>query len=137
GMDRNPDYYKPLAQRLEELLKEYEAQRIDQAQLLLAFTQLQDEVINENQEGNAHGFLTEGQVAVFNSMKTIFDGEAATATSKLFELVSGELEIVGWRDKGEVRNDMESKIRKLLASKLERAEARQKARELVEILRKN
>ncbi|MDO7850403.1 type I restriction endonuclease subunit R [Hymenobacter convexus] len=137
GMDRNPDYYKPLAQRLEELLKEYEAQRIDQAQLLLAFTQLQDEVINENQEGNAHGFLTEGQVAVFNSMKTIFDGEAATATTKLFELVSGELEIVGWRDKGEVRNDIESKIRKLLADKMERAEARQKARELVEILRKN
>jgi type I restriction enzyme R subunit len=76
-------------------------------------------------------------VAVFNSMKTLFDGEAATATTKLFELVSGELEIVGWRDKGEVRNDMESKIRKLLASTLERAEARQKARELVEILRKN
>lgn len=137
GMDRNPDYYKPLAQRLEELLKEYEAQRLDQAQLLLAFTALQDEVINENQEGNAHGFLTEGQVAVFNSMKTIFDSEAAAVTSKLFELVSGELGIVGWKEKGEVRNEMESKIRKLLLSKLERPEARQKARELVEILRKN
>jgi type I restriction enzyme R subunit len=137
GIDRNPDYYKPLAQRLEELLKEYEAQRLDQTQLLLAFTQLQDEVINENQEGNAHGFLTEGQVAVFNSMKILFDGEAAAVTTKLFELVSGELEIVGWRDKGEVRSDMESKIRKLLVGKLERAEARQKAQELVEILRKN
>jgi type I restriction enzyme R subunit len=137
GIDRNPDYYKPLAQRLEELLQEYEAQRLDQTQLLLAFTQLQDEVVNENQEGNTHGFLTEGQVAVFNSMKTIFDGEAAAVTAKLFELVSGELEIVGWRDKGEVRNDMESKIRKFLLDKLERAEARQKARELVEILRRN
>jgi type I restriction enzyme R subunit len=137
GMDRNPDYYKPLAQRLEELLKEYEAQRIDQAQLLLAFTQLQDEVINENEEGNAQGFLTKGQVAVFNSMKILFDGEAATFTTKLFELVSGELEIVGWRDKGEVRNDMESKIRKLLSGKLERTEARHKARELVEVLCKN
>lgn len=137
GMDRNPDYYKPLAQRLEELLKEYEAQRLDQAQLLLAFAQLQEDVIHENQEGNAHGFLTEGQVAVFNSMKTIFDGEAAVVTTKLFELVSGELEIVGWREKGEVRSDMESKIRKLLAGKLERVEARQKAQELVEILRKN
>jgi type I restriction enzyme R subunit len=70
-------------------------------------------------------------------MKIIFDGEAAAVTTKLFELVSGELEIVGWRDKGEVRNDMESKIRKLLLDKLERAEARQKARELVEILRRN
>ncbi|SMB92135.1 type I site-specific deoxyribonuclease, HsdR family [Hymenobacter roseosalivarius DSM 11622] len=137
GMDRNPDFYKPLAQRLEELLKEYEAQRLDQAQLLLAFSELADTVSNENQEGNAEGFHTESQIAVFNSMKTIFDGQATAATHELFELVSGELEIVGWRDKGEVRNTIESKIRKLLSATMERPAAKEKAKELVEILRKN
>ncbi|GAB2777958.1 type I restriction enzyme R subunit [Hymenobacter luteus] len=137
GMERNPDFYKPLAQRLEELLKEYEAQRLDQTQLLLAFAELAEEVRNENQEGHAEGFLSKGQIAVFNSMKTIFAQEAAQATVQLFELVAGELEIIGWREKGEVKKDMENKIHRLLKNQLEPTEARQKARELVEILRKN
>ncbi|QDA61665.1 type I restriction endonuclease subunit R [Hymenobacter jejuensis] len=137
GLDRNPDFYKPLAQRLEELLQAYEAQRLDQTQLLLAFGALAEDVRHENREGHAEGFLTDGQIAIFNSMKTIFAGEAAAATVQLFELVSGELEIVGWREKGEVRSDMESKIRTLLLDKLPRPQAREKARELVEILRKN
>ncbi len=137
GLDRNPDYYKPLAQRLEELLAAYEAQRLGQAQLLLAFGQLQDQVIGENDEGHAHGFRTDGQVAVFNSLKTVFGGEAAAATTQLFAALSGELSIVGWQEKGAVRSDMEAKIRQLLAACLPRAEARQKARELVDILRKN
>lgn len=137
GMDRNPDFYKPLAQRLEDLLKEYEAQRLDQAQLLIAFATLADEVRNENQEGNAEGFLTEGQIAVFNSMKTIFDGEAASVTTQLFTDIQGELDIVGWEEKGEVKKDMENKIRRLLKAQLDPTAARLKARELVEILRKN
>ena len=137
GMDRNPDYYKPLAQRLEELLKEYEAQRIDQAQLLLAFTQLQDEIINENQEGSAHGFLNQQQIDVFNSLKTVLDGEAATITTQLFVAIDGELNIVGWHDKGEVKNDMRNKIRRLLKDQLGTTEANQKAKDLVELLSKH
>ena len=137
GMDRNPDYYKPLAQRLEELLKEYEAQRIDQAQLLLAFTQLQDEIINENQEGSAHGFLNQQQIDVFNSLKTVLDGEAAAITTQLFVAIDGELNIVGWHDKGEVKNDMRNKIRRLLKDQLGTTEASQKAKDLVELLSKH
>jgi len=45
--------------------------------------------------------------------------------------------IVGWQDKGTVRKDMENKIIKVLQPKMERVDARQKAKELVELIAKN
>jgi type I restriction enzyme R subunit len=137
GLDKNPDFYKPLAQRLDELLKQKEAQRIDEAQLLIAYTSLQDEIIDEQKEGEQKGFVTERQRAVYNSMKTLFDGTAEDATNKLFNLIEGELGIVAWENKGQVQKDIQNKIIGFLSAKLDRPEAKAKAKELVEILRKN
>lgn len=110
GLDKNPDFYKPLAQRLDELLKLKEAQRIDESQLLLAYTDIQDTIISEQKEGEDKGFKTERQRAVYNSMKVMFDGEAEDATHTLFDLIKGELGIVGWQAKGQVLKDIENKI---------------------------
>ena len=137
GLDKNPDFYKPLAQRLDELLKQKEAQRIDEAQLLIAYTSLQDEIIDEQKEGEQKGFVTERQRAVYNSMKTLFDGTAKDATDKLFNLIEGELGIVAWENKGQVQKDIQNKIIGFLSAKLDRPEAKAKAKELVEILKKN
>lgn len=137
GLDKNPDFYKPLAQRLDELLKQKEAQRIDEAQLLIAYTALQDEIIDEQKEGEQKGFVTERQRAVYNSMKTLFDGTAEDATKTLFDLIQGELSIVAWENKGQVQKDIENKIIRFLSTKLERSEAKAKAREMVDILKKN
>lgn len=138
GLDRNPDFFKPLAERLEQLLKDYEEKRITQTQLLLAFTNLQDDLVNENKEGNEHGFTTERQVAVYNTMKTLFDGEAAGTTSELFAIIEGELSIDNWHNKDQVQLDMVRKITPILQRKLStRSEARGKAVELVEVIKKN
>ena len=137
GLDKNPAFYKPLAERLEELLKAREEERITQAELFKALTGIQDEIINENKEGHSKGFTSPRQIAVFNTMKTIFNGEAEEMTKKLFSDIKGELEIIGWEDKGMVKKDMEDKITNLLKGSMERKEAKTIAKELVEVIRKN
>ncbi|NRT12477.1 type I restriction endonuclease subunit R [Flavobacterium sp. 14A] len=137
GIDKNPDFYKPLAQRLDELLKQKEAQRIDEAQLLIAYTAIQDEIIEEQKEGEQKGFVTERERAVYNSMKVIFAEDAEDATKTLFDLINGELNIVAWESKGQVQKDIENKIFRFVKTKLERTEAKEKAREMVEVLKRN
>jgi len=137
GLDRNPDFYKPLAQRLEELIKAREEDRITQLKLLEAFAEIQDTIINENKEGKEKGFETEDQIVVFNTMKTIFEDQADESTRNIYKAIDGEMSIVGWQEKGTVRKDMENKIIKVLQTKMERADARQKAKELVELIAKN
>jgi type I restriction enzyme R subunit len=137
GLDKNPDFYKPLAQRLDELLKQKEAQRIDEAQLLIAYSSIQDEIINEQKEGEQKGFKTERERAVYNSMKLIFDEDAEDATKTLFDLLKGELDIVDWQGKGQVQKEIENKIMRFLKTKLEREEAKFKAKEMVDVLIKN
>lgn len=137
GIDKNPDFYKPLAQRLDELLKQKEAQRIDEAQLLLAYATIQDEIIEEQKEGEQKGFTTERERAVYNSMKLIFGEDAEDATKTLFDLLKGELNIIGWQEKGQVQKEIENKIMRFLKTKLEREDAKAKAKEMVDVLIKN
>lgn len=137
GLDKNPDFYKPLAQRLEELLKQKDEERITQTALLKAYADIQDEIVEEQKEGEEKGFTTVGQRAIYNSMKLIFDGDAEDATKTLFDLIKGELNIVEWETKGRVQKDIQNKIMRFLKTKMERNEAREKAREMVDVIKKN
>ena len=137
GMEKNPDFYKPLADRLEELIKQKEEGRITQLQLLDEYGKMQDKIINEQKEGQRKGFNTQKEVVVYNTMKTIYDEQAAEVTKEVFNKISGELNIVDWENKGGVKQDMRNKIMKKLNEKLERSEARKKAGEIVKLIRKN
>ena len=137
GIDKNPDFYKPLAERLDELLKLKKEERITQLELLKAFTKIQDEIISEQTEGEKKGFNTEQQRAVYSTMKTIFDGDADDKTKDMFNRINGELNIVGWDAKGQVKNDIKNKIMRLLKPKMGRTEAKAKAKEMVDVLIKN
>lgn len=137
GLDKNPDFYKPLAQRLEELLELNRQERITGTELLKAYADIQDEIIAEQKEGETKGFTTERGRAVYASMKLIFGEDADDATNTLFDLIKGELNIIGWESKGQVQKDIENKIMRFLKTKLDRAEARKKAGELVDVLKKN
>jgi len=137
GLEKNPDFYKPLAQRLDELLKLKKDERITQLELLKAYTEIQDKMIAEQKEGEDKGFTTERGRAVYFSMKTVFDDDADDATKTLFDLIAGELNIVGWQAKGRVRKDIENKIMRFLSTKLDRSEAKMKAKEMVDVLIKN
>ena len=137
GLDKNPDFYKPLAQRLDELLKLKKDERITQLELLKMFTDIQDEIIAEQTEGEQKGFNTDRDRAVYYSMKTIFDGDAEDATKTILDLISGELNIVGWQAKGQVKKDIENKLMRFLKTKMGRSEAKAKAKEMVDVLIRN
>jgi len=137
GIDKNPDFYKPLAQRLDELLQLKKDERMTQLELLKAYTDMQDVIIAEQKDGEEKGFTTERQRAVYNSMKTIFEEDAEDATRTLFDLIQGELNIVSWESKGRVQKDIENKVMRFLKTKLERTEAKAKAKEMVNVLIKN
>ncbi|MFG6685216.1 type I restriction endonuclease subunit R [Mariniflexile sp. HNIBRBA6329] len=138
GLDKNPDFYKPLAQRLDELLKLKAEERITQLELLKAYADMQDKIIEQQKEGEAKGFKTERQRAVYDAMKVLFAEDAEDATKTIFDLIAGELNIVGWQAKGQVKKDIENKMRRYLTTaKIEREAAKEKAKELVEVLIKN
>ena len=137
GLDKNPDFYKPLAERLEQLLKERESERMSQLDLLVELELIQDKIIAEQKEGEEKGFTTPRQRAVYESMKVLFSDDAEKATNDLFEAISGELNIVDWENKGQVRKDVEVKIMRFLKKELSRNEAKLKAKELVDVLIKN
>ena len=137
GMDKSPDFYKPLAERLEKLLKQRKEERITQTELLKAFAEMQDDIVDQQKEGEQKGFTTERERAVYDSMKIIFDSEAEDATRTVFDLIQGELNIIGWEGKGTVKKDLENKIMRFLKVKMDRTEAKEKARELVGLMEKN
>ena len=137
GLDKNPDFYKPLAERLEKAIKQREEDRLTQLQLFDIFEEIQNQIINEQKEGERKGFHTEKEVVVYNTMKTLFGDQAEKATKEIFKLINGELSIVDWQNKGGVKKDMENKIMRKLKEKLNRFEARKKAGEIVELIRKN
>ena len=138
GLDKNPDFFKPLAQRLDELLKMRENERINNTELLKAYATIQDIIIDEIKEGEEKGFVTDSQKAVYNSMKTIFAKDAEDATRTLFDLIKGELNMINWHSRGQVKKDIEDKlVRYFKTAKLERKEAKAKAKELIDVLIKN
>ncbi|CAH8283082.1 type I restriction enzyme R subunit [Mariniflexile fucanivorans] len=138
GIDKNSDFYKPLAQRLDELLKLKAEERITQLELLKAYADIQDDIITQQKEGEEKGFKTERERAVYDSMKVLFNTNAEDATKTIFDLIAGELNIVGWQVKGQVKKDIENKIRRYLTTaKIERDNAKEKAKELVDVLIKN
>lgn len=137
GMDKNPDFYKPLAQRLEELLKQRREERISQLNLLMEFDKLQTTIIDNDKEGESKGFITERQKIVYDSMKTIFYEEAEDATNKIFSLIEGDLDIIAWETKGRVRKDIENKLKGFLINSVEKDLAKKKAKELVNLMVKN
>ncbi|MBE7632980.1 type I restriction endonuclease subunit R [Tenacibaculum finnmarkense] len=138
GIDKNPDFYKPLAQRLEELFKLKAAERIGQLELFKAYSEIQDEIINQQKEGEEKGFKTTGERAIYDSMKVLFAEDAQNMTKTMFDMISKELEIIDWQEKGRVRNDIEKKVKNhLKTAKIADNQAKIKAKEMIAVLIKN
>ena len=55
-----------------------------------------------------------------------------TSTQKIFFAY-----IIGWQEKGQVQKEIENKIMRFLKTKLERDEAKSKAKEMLDVLIKN
>ena len=57
-LDKNPEFYKPLAERLEELIEQRRQERITQLDFLKELEEIQNKIINKNKEAEDLGFAT-------------------------------------------------------------------------------
>ncbi|EAY25961.1 type I restriction endonuclease subunit R [Microscilla marina] len=140
GMGKNPDFYKPLGERLDDLLKQHQNERIGQAALLKAYAAMQNEIINEQTEGKRLGFDTASGRALYNSMKALLGSEvAARVTHELWANIADGLAVVDWQNKPRLQNGIVGQISGVLQKEahLSRQEAKIKALEMVEVLKKN
>jgi len=137
GIDKDPDFFKPLADRLEELLNSVKENRISQLKLLEEFHLIQDEIINRTKAAEKLGLVTEREIALNNTLKTICDSKSVRVTKQIFTELEGELGIIGWKDKSTVKKDMENKVVKILAETIVRSEARKRAKEIIDLIVKN
>ncbi len=138
GIHKNPDFYKPLAERLEQLLKQREEQQITGTQLILAFTQLTDSISKEEQAALDLGFDTEGKKAVFSSMKALFENEedAIQHTQDLLAQLAPFMQVVEWKKKSQSISELEKQCRKFLRNlDFERAFIRTEAVKMVKLLK--
>lgn len=120
------------------MINERKADRISDSQLLLAYRQLEETICNEEKEGTEKGFTSPKERAIYNTMKILFPAEAEDATNTLFDLITGELGMISWDKKESIQHEIQLKIMRYLKTlKLERSEAKEKAKEMLEILKKN
>ena len=137
GKDKNPDFYKPLGDRLDELLRLRHEERLSQTDMLKAFADIQEAIRAEQKEGEARGFVTERERALYNTMKVIFGEEAEAVTHDVLKKINDELSITDWQNKDRVQKDIENKLLRYLLTKMDRPEAKAKARDIVKVLKKN
>ncbi len=136
-LDNNPDFYKPLAEKLEELIKAHKENRISQLELFEEYDKIQQKILNKNKEAQERGFQTEREFAVFKTLEAKIEGVAEDITKRLFSALSGELSIDGWQDKSQVEKSMRVKIKEVLRGKVEPDEIQNLSVSLVNLIKRN
>jgi type I restriction enzyme R subunit len=136
-LDNNPDFYQPLADKLEELINARRENRISQLELFEEFDKIQQKILNKNKEAQDLGFQSEQEFAVFKTLEAKMEGVAEDITKTLFHALSGELSIANWKDKNQVKQEMRVKIKNVLRGKVEPNELNNLSVSLVNLIIRN
>lgn len=136
-LDNNPDFYQPLADQLEELVKARRENRITQLELFEEFDKIQQKIINKNKEAENLGFKSERQFAVYKTLETKLDQVAEEVTKDVFNALEGELSIADWENKGQVKKAMRVKIKGVLRGKVKPGEIQPLTASVMDRIKKN
>lgn len=137
NLHKDPEFYKPLSERLEKLIKLHKEDRLKQMELFKDLDDIEEKVINKDSEGRRLGFDTEGEFAVYNTLKIHLPEEAKSITQTFFNTLADELGIDGWQDKEQVQKTMRRKIKSALAGKLPRTQKESLTHNIVKVLKHN
>lgn len=137
-LEKNPEFYKPLAERLEELIKRHKEGRIEQLDLLEELKKLQMTLINKSQEGEKLGFKLEREFAVYKLLEHQELADAAKPlTETLFQTLKGDLETDNWKEKPHVQSEMRGKIKKILRSAVSKDQRETLTTSIITVLKSN
>jgi type I restriction enzyme R subunit len=109
----NPDFYKDIAKRLEELIKAKEEDRITQAQLLIEFDKLQEEIRNSKEEWKRLGLASKEQFPIFKTLEKVVSNPKEF-TIAVFDKVGMYLEKSDWKDHDDIKKEIRKNIKSLL-----------------------
>ncbi|WP_044211491.1 type I restriction endonuclease subunit R [Flammeovirga sp. OC4] len=137
GMDQNPDFFKPLSEMLEDLIKQQEEDRISHTQLLIEVNhKVIDKIRMKDQEAENLG-LNQQEFAVYSTINTKLNGNALAVTKEIFEAIKSEMEVKGWQEKFQSLKSIESNIRKTLKNYMPKEEYKPILSNLVDLIKKN
>jgi type I restriction enzyme R subunit len=137
NMDKNPEFYRPLSKRLEELINQRRQERIDQMKLFKELEEIQEKIVNKQNEGRKLGFTTDAQFAVYKTLETLLKSEAIPVTNAIFQSITDELRIDNWQNKGQVKKTMRLKIKEHISGKVPAAKKDQVAKSLLAVIESN
>ena len=109
----NPDFYKDIAKRLEELIKAKEEDRITQAQLLMEFDKLQEEIRNSKEEWKRLGLASKEQFPIFKTLEKVVPNPKEF-TIAVFDKVGMYLQKSDWKDHDDIKKEIRKNIKSLL-----------------------
>ena len=109
----NPDFYKDIAKRLEELIKAKEEDRITQAQLLIEFDKLQEEIRNSKEEWKRLGLTSKEQFPIFKTLEKVVSNPKEF-TIAVFDKVGMYLQKSDWKDHDDIKKEIRKNIKSLL-----------------------
>ena len=109
----NPDFYKDIAKRLEELIKAKEEDRITQAQLLIEFDKLQEEIRNSKEEWKRLGLTSKEQFPIFKTLEKVVPNPKEF-TIAVFDKIGMYLQKSDWKDHDDIKKEIRKNIKSLL-----------------------
>jgi type I restriction enzyme, R subunit len=134
-IDNNPDFYGPLADKLEELIEKRKKNQITQIELFEGFDQIQQKIINKNKEAESMGF-TDREFAVYKTLEYTLD-DAKGITGQIFDRIEEELSITDWQVKGEVKKSMRKNIKDVIRGKVSSKEIQPLTISIVDRIKRN
>jgi len=137
NLHKDPEFYKPLSERLEKLIAAHKEGRITQLELFNGSGDIEGAIIDKDSEGSRLGFDSEGEFAVYNTLKKYFAEDAKAITRAILHTLAPELGLDDWADKEQVKKTMRGKIKSALAGKLPSDRKGALARAIVDVLKHN
>ncbi len=135
-LENNPDFYQPLADKLEELIEMRKKNQITQVELFKEFDQIQQKIVNKSKEAESMGFGSDREFAVYKTLETTLD-DAKDVTGLIFSGIEEELSITDWQVKGEVKKSMWKNIKDVLRGKVEPKDIQSITVSLVDLIKRN
>ena len=136
-IDKIPDFYKPLSDKLEELIKERKENRITQLELFAEFDKIQLKIRNKSKEAENLGFRSEREFAVYKTIENKLDGDTKIITNAIYKSIEDELKIDSWNSKQEVLKSIRRKIKDILRSKISDKELKNITVSIVDVIKRN
>jgi len=143
-LDQDPAYFASLRQRLEEIIADRKAKRIDAAEQLRLYDQVKSQMEGRGSEAEAVGLSSTG-FAIYGLLRDSARPSYGAKVDESKVALAGALEdtlephvgIVDWVHKDDVQREMRRLIkRQLKAARLDDARAERLAEELVELMKR-